>query len=291
MVYRGGVAGQMSRMGGAEREVPAIACRLPSSPLTRVRGCMNRLTGKIAIITGAGSGIGRAAAQAFAAEGATVGLLDSNAEAVSELALELGERGFPLTADVSDEVSVAAAFAEAWRRHRRLDVLYTCAAIQLIGQDTRGHELDLATWERTLAVNLTGAFLCCKHGIRLMMEGGYGGSIITCGSPTALTMSGAGFTAYSSSKGGMMSLTRILAADYAKDGIRVNGIVPGTIRTPLTEALVADPATHAELVAGEPIGRLGVPEDLIGIAVFLASDESNFATGAHFHVDGGLTVR
>jgi NAD(P)-dependent dehydrogenase (short-subunit alcohol dehydrogenase family) len=104
-------------------------------------------------------------------------------------------------------------------------------------------------------------------------------------------MCGAGYSAYSSSKGGAMALTRVMAADYAKHNIRVNGIVPGTIETPLTRRLTEDPETRAALIAGEPIGRLGTPEDLAGIAVFLASDESRFATGAHFHVDGGISVR
>jgi 3-oxoacyl-[acyl-carrier protein] reductase len=251
------------------------------------------LAGKVAVVTGAGSGIGRSAAKAFAAEGATVGLLGRNPGAMADLAEELGEPSFPLPADVTDEASVAAAFEEVRRRHGRLDVLYTCAVVQLVGEDTRAHELDLAVWRRTLDTNLTGVFLSCKHGIGLMRQNrdGRGGSVINCGSPTGLTMCGAGFTAYSASKGGVMALTRVLAADYAKDNIRVNGIVPGTIHTTLTDKLVADPATRAALEAGEPIGRIGTPEDMDGIAVFLASDESRFATGAHFHVDGGISVR
>jgi len=252
---------------------------------------MSRLAGKVAVVTGAGSGIGRATAAAFVAEGASVGLLDRNAAAVGALAQELGETAYPLATDVTAEASVAAAFAEVRRRHGRLDVLATYAAVQLIGEDGPAHDLALDVWQRTLAVNLTGVFLCCKHGLRLMLESGDGGSVINCGSPTGETMCGAGFTAYSSSKAGVMSLTRILAADYAKHKIRVNGIVPGTIETPLTAALTADPAARAALVAGHPIGRLGTPEDLSGIAVYLASDESRFATGAHFHVDGGIAVR
>ncbi|MBA2518135.1 MAG: SDR family oxidoreductase [Chloroflexia bacterium] len=252
---------------------------------------MGRLEGKIAVITGAGSGIGQGAARAFVGEGAIVGLLDRNADAVAATARELGERAFPLATDVGDEASVAAAFAEVRRRHGRLDVLYTCAAVQLIGEDAPVHELDVDVWDRTHRVNLRGVYLCNKHGVRLMMESGDGGSIINTGSPTGLTMSGAGWHAYSSSKAGVMGLTRVMAADYAKHKIRVNGIVPGTIETTLTKPLVDDPETLAGLTALHPIGRIGTPADMAGIAVFLAADESAFATGAHFFVDGGISVR
>ena len=252
---------------------------------------MGRLDGKISVITGAGSGIGQGGARAFVREGAIVGLMDRNAAAVEATARELGDRAFPLVADVADEPSVEVAFAEVRRRFGRLDVLYTCAAVQLVGEDAPVHELDLEVWERTHQVNLRGVFLSCKHGVRLMMESGAGGSIINCGSPTGITMSGAGWHAYSSSKAGVMALTRVMAADYAKHNIRVNGVVPGTIETTLTRRLTEDPEMRAKLVALHPIGRIGTPEDMAGIAVFLASDESRFATGAHFHVDGGISVR
>ena len=252
---------------------------------------MSRLAGKVAVITGAGSGIGQGAARAFVREGAVVGLLDRNAAAVEATAAELDDGAFALVADVADEASVAGAFAEVRRRHGRLDVLFTCAAVQLIGEDAPVHELDLDVWERTHAVNLRGVYLSCKHGVRLMLEGGGGGSVINCGSPTGLTMCGAGWHAYSSSKAGVMALTRVMAADYAAHNIRVNGIVPGTIETTLTRPLVDDPETRAALVALHPIGRIGRPEDVAGLAVYLASDESGFATGSHFHVDGGISVR
>lgn len=251
---------------------------------------MDRLAGKVAVITGAGSGIGRAAARAFVAEGATVGLLDRSPDGIERLAAELGDAALPLVADIADEGEVARAFAGVDRRAGRLDVLYNCAGVQLHGRDARAHDLDLAVWEATMRINLTGTFLCCKHALRLMLRSG-GGSIINCGSPTALTGCGAGYSAYSSSKGGMLALTRVLAIDYARDNIRVNSIVPGTTQTPLIADLLADPAGHEALVAGEPLGRLETPEDLAGIAVYLASDESRFATGATFVVDGGLTIR
>ncbi len=252
---------------------------------------MGRLQGKVAIVTGAASGIGQAAARAFAREGASVGILDRNAAGVDATVREIGGDAFPLVTDVTDEASIVAAFAEVKRRHGRLDVLYTCAAVQLIGEDAPVHELDIEVWQRTHDVNLRGVYLTCKHGVRLMMESGDGGSIINAGSPTGITMSGAGWHAYSSSKAGVMALTRIMAADYAKHGIRVNGIVPGSIETTLTKPLMDDPRVRAHLVALHPIGRVGTPEDMAGIAVFLASDESAFATGSHFHVDGGISVR
>lgn len=252
---------------------------------------MGRLDGKIAVVTGAASGIGQEAARAFAREGATVGLFDRNADPLHATVAEIGDQAFPLVADVSDEASVAAAFAEVRRRHGRLDVLYNCAAVQLIGEDAPVHALDIDVWQRTHDVNLRGVYLTCKHGVRLMMESGDGGSVINAGSPTGLTMCGAGWHAYSSSKAGVMALTRIMAADYARHNIRVNGIVPGTIETTLTRKLIEDPEVKAHLVSLHPIGRIGTPRDMAGIAVFLASDESSFATGSHFHVDGGISVR
>lgn len=250
---------------------------------------MDRLRGKVAVITGAGSGIGQAAARAFLAEGATVGLLDRSGEAINRLTGELGPESFPLRADVADESAVKGAFERVGHRFGRLDVLYCCAGVQLHGQDAQAHELDLQVWQRTMDINLTGAFLCCKHAIPLMVQ--RGGSIILCGSPTGLIGCATGYDAYSASKGGMMALTRVMAMDYARDGIRVNNILPGTIRTPLTDPMLADPTERAGTVAGVPLGRLGEPEDLTGIAVFLASDESSYATGANFIIDGGLCAR
>ncbi len=252
---------------------------------------MGRLDGKVCAITGAASGIARGAAEAFVAEGATVYLIDRNEIGLSQAASALGDRAIPLICDVTSEESVESTFSQIRKQQDRFDVLYTCAAVQLVGEDAPVHELDVDVWDRTHSVNLRGVFLSCKHGARTMIAAGNGGSIINCGSPTGLTMCGAGWHAYSSSKAGVMGLTRVMAADLAQYNIRVNGIVPGTIATTLTQRLVDDPESLAYLLSLHPIGRIGTPKDMAGIAVFLASDESSFATGAHFSVDGGISVR
>lgn len=251
---------------------------------------MSRLAGKSGVVTGAAGGIGAAAARAFVAEGAFVGLLDRPGPGLDALAAELGDAAVALPADVTGEAEVAGAFG-AWAAARpHADFVYICAGQQLHDVDGAAGDVSLETWDRLIAVNLTGAFLCVKHSIGALCAAP-SGSLILCGSPTGLTLCGGGNTAYGASKAGMMALARIVAADYAAQGVRANIIVPGTTQTPLIEPLLADPVVKAELLAGAPIGRLGTPDDLTGIAVFLASDESRYATGATFAVDGGLTVR
>lgn len=249
-----------------------------------------RLAGKRAVITGAAGGIGSAAARAFVAEGAEVGLLDLPSSALTALARELGAAAVAIPTDLTEESSVSASFARWAELSSGLDVVYSCAGIQLHGQDGLVHETSLEIWHRTFGVNATGVFLTLKHALPLLMSSG-GGSVIICGSPTGITMSGAGYAAYSSSKAAAMALTRVVAADYAVHGIRANTIVPGTTSTPLIATLLADDARRQELEHGIPIGRIGTPQDLVGVAVFLASDESSYATGATYAVDGGLTQR
>jgi 3-oxoacyl-[acyl-carrier protein] reductase len=163
------------------------------------------------------------------------------------------------------------------------------AAIQLHGQDGPCHEVPVEVWERTLAVNLKGPFLGCKYALPAMMANG-GGVIVNIASPTAFAGLGAGYTAYASSKGGVVTLTRVIAKDYAQHGIRCNAIVPGATETPLTDEIFVKPEVRQSLTSATALGRLGRPDDLVGIAIFLASDEAAFATGAHFFVDGGLTL-
>ncbi|HZR00772.1 MAG TPA: SDR family oxidoreductase, partial [Chloroflexota bacterium] len=171
----------------------------------------------------------------------------------------------------------------------RLDVLVNNAAIQLHGRDGRCHEVPEEVWEQTIAVNLRGPFLCAKYALPELMK--TRGTLINLASPTAFHDLGAAYTAYATSKGGVVTLTRVLATDYARDGVRVNAIVPGPTETSLTAPIFADPAVTGPLLARTPLGRLGRPEDLVGVAVFLASDESAYATGALFFVDGGITMQ
>lgn len=248
---------------------------------------MGRLHGKVILVTGAASGIGRAVATRFAREGARVVFTDRDADGARAAAATAGDGSIGLRLDVTDESSVAEAFARVTAEGLALDVVVANAGVQLFGQDAAIAELDLAVWERTIAVNLTGTFLTVKHAVRAML--GRGGSIIVTGSPTGLNGEGAEFTAYSSSKAGGHGLARTVAAAYAKDDIRVNTVVPGYTETPLVNAISGDASSRAAIVSRTPLGRPGTPADVEGIMVYLASDEAAFATGATFRVDGGMT--
>jgi NAD(P)-dependent dehydrogenase (short-subunit alcohol dehydrogenase family) len=249
----------------------------------------NRLNGKTALVTGAGSGIGRAVASRFLAEGAKVFFADINHDAAQSAADDTAsDRALPLLMDVSDEGSVREAFA-AVAREGVLDVVVANAGVQLFGQDAKVGELDLDVWERTVAINQRGAFLTLKHSVRAMER--RGGSIICTGSPTAVVACGQTFTAYTSSKAGVHGLARVVAADYAGAGIRVNTVVPGYTETPLVQTIADDPASRAGLVEATMLGRAGTAGDVEGIMVYLASDDSAYATGGIFTVDGGLTAR
>lgn len=248
----------------------------------------NRLTGKTALVTGAGSGIGLAVAQRFTAEGARVYFADINFEAVEKAAAAAGrDRAAAIHVDVSDEASVEYAFA-SMTADGPLDIVVANAGVQLFGQDAKIAELSLAIWEKTVSINQRGAFLTLKHAVRALQ--GRGGSIICTGSPTAVVACGQTFTAYSSSKAGVHGLARVVAADYARDGIRVNIVVPGYTETPLVKTIAEDPASRAGLVESTMLGRAGTAADVEGIMVYLASDESAYATGGLFTVDGGLTA-
>jgi NAD(P)-dependent dehydrogenase (short-subunit alcohol dehydrogenase family) len=248
----------------------------------------NRLAGRTALVTGAGSGIGRQVATRFAAEGARVVFTDRDAAAAKAAAGD-HDGTLAVAMDIADEPSVEAGFAAAVDAGFAPDVVVANAGVQLFGQDAPIADLDLEVWQRTIAVNLTGTFLTVKHAVRTLLAGA-GGSIIVTGSPTGLNGEGKDFTAYSSSKAGTHGLVRAVAAAYATRGIRVNTVVPGYTETPLVTAISTDPQDRAAIVSRIPLGRPGTAADVEGIMVYLASDESSYATGAIFRVDGGMTT-
>jgi NAD(P)-dependent dehydrogenase (short-subunit alcohol dehydrogenase family) len=248
-----------------------------------------RLAGKVALVTGAGSGIGRAIALAYQREGARVVAADRNGPAAESTAAAAGRDAQGVVADVSRAEDVRAMVSATTDAFGRLDVLVNSAAIQLHDRDARCHELSEEAWEETLRVNLRGPFLCMKYAIPALLRGG-GGSIVNIASPTGIHGRASRYTAYSSSKGGLISLTRATAVGYAKDGIRVNAIVPGPTDTPLVAERLTEPGVLERIEQGTPLGRIGTPDDLTGIAVYLASDESRFATGSLFVVDGGWLI-
>ncbi|HEY9309196.1 MAG TPA: SDR family NAD(P)-dependent oxidoreductase [Microbacterium sp.] len=250
---------------------------------------MTRLQGKTALVTGSGTGIGRAVAERFAREGARVVIADRDASAASETADAIGPSARASVMDISDEASVEAAFgllgAEGWAP----DVVVANAGVQLFGHDAAAADLDLDVWKRTIDINLTGTFLTVKHAVRSMLATG-GGSIILTGSPTGINGEGRDFTAYSASKAGIHGLGRTVAAAYADRGIRVNTVVPAYTETSLVTTITSDPEARAAIIGRIPMGRAGAPADVEGIMVFLASDDAAFATGALFAVDGGMTI-
>jgi 3-oxoacyl-[acyl-carrier protein] reductase len=250
---------------------------------------MTRLEGKTALVTGSGTGIGRAVAERFARESARVIIADRDAAAASATADAIGSAARAAVMDISDEASVEAAFgllgAEGWAP----DVVVANAGVQLFGQDAAAADLDLDVWKRTIDINLTGTFLTVKHAVRSMLETG-GGSIILTGSPTGINGEGQDFTAYSASKAGIHGLGRTVAAAYADRGIRVNTVVPAYTETSLVTTITSDPEARSAIIGRIPMGRAGAPADVEGIMVFLASDDAAFATGALFAVDGGMTI-
>ena len=260
---------------------------------------MGRLQGKVAFITGAGSGIARAAARLFAQEGAKVVIAELKPElgrASEQGVREVGGEATFVETDVTKEASVKQAIQETVERYGGLNVLYNCAGGSVV-QDTRVTDVDMWVWEHTQSLDLLGTFLCCRHGIPELMKGG-GGAIINMSSVAALRGSFP-VHVYVAAKGGIISLTKSLAGEYAQNGIRVNAICPGVVMTDRVKQRFGEnldapaPTPQAQAIKSQlkryPFS-VGEPEDIARIALFLASDESRMITGAIIPADGGLSA-
>ena len=248
-----------------------------------------RLDGKVALITGAAGGMGALAAHLFAQQGATVMVADFNAEGAAGVAAEIVAEG-GAASSVGGDVSIAAdcnAMVEAAvAAFGGLNILYNNAGI-MMADDDNPVTTEEDVWDRTMDVNLKGVFLCCKFGIPAMLASG-GGSIINVASFVAHMGAATPQIAYTATKGGVLSMTREIAATYARQGIRCNALCPGPVGTPLLAQLWSDPARKARRVVHIPMGRWAEAEELARAALFLASDDSSFMTGQSLVVDGGI---
>jgi NAD(P)-dependent dehydrogenase (short-subunit alcohol dehydrogenase family) len=250
---------------------------------------MGRLDGKACVITGAGGGMGREAAIVFTAEGARVCVADVDLDAAEETVSLCGGEAFAARVDVSDEDDVRAAMNAAAQRFGGVDVLYNNAGISP-GDDGSVLETSVEAWQRVQDVNTKGVFLCCKHGIPHLLARG-GGSVVNVASFVAILGAATSQISYTASKGAVLALSRELAVEFARRGVRVNALCPGPVETPLLLAIYGDdPAALERRRVHWPTGRLGKPREIVNAALFLASDESSFVTGATFVVDGGLTA-
>ena len=250
-----------------------------------------RLKNKVTLITGAGSGIGRETALLFAREGAKVVVAEVGDEAGERVAGEIRESGGDaifVHADVSEAGEAEAMVAETEKRFGRLDVIFNNAGI-FPDADGSVVDTDEATWDRVMRVNLKGVFLGCKYAIPALLRAG-GGSIINTASFVALMGAATPQIAYTASKGGVLSMTREIAVEFARRGIRANALCPGPVETPLLARLMADPARRQRRMVHIPTGRLARAGEIAHAALFLASDDSSYVNGATFTVDGGITA-
>jgi NAD(P)-dependent dehydrogenase (short-subunit alcohol dehydrogenase family) len=249
-----------------------------------------RLKNKVALITGAGSGIGRESALLFASEGAKVVAVDLNEKAAQETVAGVSKAGgaaVAVRADVSKAADCESMIRMAEMTYGALHVLFNNAGI-MDSRDDTAVTTDEAVWDLTMAVNLKSVFLGCKYGIPALQRAG-GGSVINTASVVALMGSAAAQVAYTASKGGILSLSRELAAIHARENIRVNALCPGPLRTELLMKFLDTDAKQQRRLVHIPIGRFGESAEIAKAALFLASDESSYTTGSTFVVDGGLT--
>jgi NAD(P)-dependent dehydrogenase (short-subunit alcohol dehydrogenase family) len=250
---------------------------------------MGRLDGKVAVITGAGGGMGREAAILFTEEGARVCVADVNAEAAEETVSLCTGEALAVEVDVADEEGVASMYAQTSERFGGVDVLYNNAGISP-GDDASVLETSIEAWQRVQDINSKGVFLCCKHGIPHLLERG-GGSVINVASFVAIVGAATSQISYTASKGAVLAMSRELAVQFARSGVRVNALCPGPVETPLLLSIFGDdPAALERRRIHWPTGRLATPREIVNAALFLASDESSYVTGSTFLVDGGLTA-
>jgi NAD(P)-dependent dehydrogenase (short-subunit alcohol dehydrogenase family) len=249
---------------------------------------MGRLDGKVAVITGAGSGMGREAAILFSEEGASVCVADVDGKAAEQAAAEARD-ALAVTVDVADAESVQAMYSATAGRYGGIDVLYNNAGISP-ADDVSILETEPDAWQRVQDVNTKGVYLCCKYGIPHLLERG-GGSVINVASFVALVGAATSQVSYTASKGAVLSLSRELGVQFARQGVRVNALCPGPVETPLLLRIFGDdPAAHERRRIHLPMGRLAKPREIVNAALFLASDESSYVNAATFLVDGGLTA-
>jgi len=249
---------------------------------------VGRLDGKVVVITGAGSGMGREAAILFSNEGASVCVADIDTAAAEDAAAAATE-AFAIGVDVADATSVRAMYEATAAHYGGIDVLYNNAGISP-ADDASILETEPEAWQRVQDVNTKGVYLCCKYGIPYLLERG-GGSVINVASFVALIGAATSQISYTASKGAVLSLSRELGVQFARQGIRVNALCPGPVETPLLLRIFGDdPAAYERRRIHLPMGRLAKPREIVNAALFLASDESSYVNAATFVVDGGLVA-